>query len=48
MDAKLRRTTSDLTAWSNKKVGSIRLQLALVRESILCLDEEQERRQLDD
>jgi hypothetical protein len=40
MDAKLRRMASDLTAWSNKKVGNKRLQLALVRESILYLDEE--------
>lgn len=46
LDSKLRSVAKALRTWSNKKIGSIRLQLAMTREVILTLDGEQDRRVL--
>ena len=46
LDYKLRRVAKALTAWSNSKVGSVRLQLAMAREVIRSFDEAQECREL--
>ena len=46
LDHKLRNVAKALKSWSSKKVGSIRLQLALVREVILAFDAEQDSRAL--
>lgn len=46
LDYKFRNAAKALQSWSNTKIGSIRLQLALAREVILRFDEEQERRTL--
>jgi len=46
LDQKFRMVATDLKRWSSSKVGSIRLQLAMAKEVILCFDEEQEKRQL--
>ena len=46
LDFKFRNVAKELKSWSNKKIGSIRLQSTLTREAIMCLDEEMERRQL--
>jgi hypothetical protein len=37
----------ELRKWSNAQVGSVRLQLALARETLVELDELMETRQLD-
>lgn len=47
LDAKFRNVAKELTRWSNRRMGSVRLQLTLVREAILSLDIEQERRLLE-
>lgn len=44
MDYKLRNIARALKAWSMRNVGSVRLQLAVAREVILCLDCTQETR----
>jgi hypothetical protein len=46
LDFKLRATAKALRSWSNKFIGSIRLQLAVAREVILKLDQAQEFRVL--
>ena len=46
MDVKLRAVAKALQSWSARKVGSVRLQLALAREVVLRLDEVQELRDL--
>ena len=46
LDQKLRTTARELQRWSCTKIGSIRLQLAMTREVILRLDEQQDRRPL--
>lgn len=46
VDAKLRNVAKALTSWSASNIGSVRLQLTLAREAILCFDIEQERRTL--
>jgi hypothetical protein len=46
LDHKLRNVAKALKSWSSKKVGSIKLQLALVREVILAFDAEQDSRAL--
>ena len=46
LDFKLRNVARALRSWSDKKVGSVRLQLALARELILRLDVAQEARAL--
>ena len=46
MDVKLRAVAKALQSWSARKVGSVRLQLALAREVVLRLDEAQELRDL--
>jgi len=47
LDHKLRNVAKALRSWSNSKLSNIRMQLAMAREVILCLDGEQERRPLD-
>lgn len=46
LDFKLRNVAKALRAWSNTKIGSIRLQLSMTREVILRFDAEQDRRVL--
>jgi hypothetical protein len=46
LDYKLRNVARALRSWSDKKLGSVRLQLALAREVILRYDEAQEHRVL--
>jgi hypothetical protein len=46
IDQKLRNVAQELRRWSNSKIGSIRLQLAMVREVILAFDKQMELRQL--
>jgi hypothetical protein len=38
IDLKLRNVARELRRWSNSKIGSIRLHLAMVREVILAFD----------
>lgn len=47
IDVKLRNVAKELKKWSAAKIGSVRLQLTLARESILSLDIEQELRVLE-
>jgi hypothetical protein len=46
LDFKLHATTKALRSWSNKFIGSIRLQLAVTREVIFKLDQAQDFRAL--
>ena len=46
LDYKLRNVARVLKSWSDKKIGSVRMQLALVREAIVRLDVAQESRSL--
>ena len=46
LDFKLCNTAKALTKWSNEKIGSVRLQLAVARVVILRFDVEEEHRQL--
>jgi len=46
LDYKLRNVARALRSWSDKKVGSVRLQLVLAREVILRFDVAQETRPL--
>jgi len=46
LDFKLRNTAKALTKWSNERIGSVRLQLAVARVVILRFDVEEEHRQL--
>jgi hypothetical protein len=46
IDLKLRNVAQELCRWSNSKIGSIMLQLAMVREVILAFDKQMELRQL--
>jgi hypothetical protein len=46
LDCKFRSVAKALRRWSNTKVGSVRLQLAMAREVIQRFDEEQESRSL--
>ena len=46
LDYKLRNVARALKSWSDKKIGSVRMQLALVREAIARLDVAQESRSL--
>jgi hypothetical protein len=46
LDQKFRSLAMELKRWSNSKIGSINLQLAMTREVILRFDEEQEHRHL--
>lgn len=46
LDYKFRNVARALRSWSDKKIGSVRLQLALAREVILRFDEAQEHRVL--
>ena len=46
LDHKLRNVAKALRRWSNTKIGSVRLQLAMAREVIQRFDEEQESRTL--
>lgn len=43
---KLRKVAKALQSWNATKVGSVRLQLAMTREVLLCLEEAQESRLL--
>lgn len=46
LDYKLRNTARALRSWSMRKIGSVRLQLAMAREVVLRFDEAQDSRQL--
>jgi len=46
LDSKLRYATRVLKSWSSTKIGSVRFQLALVRELLLRFDEAQDCRVL--
>ncbi|KAM0928198.1 hypothetical protein ACQ4PT_002333 [Festuca glaucescens] len=46
LDFKLRRVAHDLQSWSSRRVGSVRDQLLVANEVILCLDVAQEARPL--
>jgi hypothetical protein len=46
LDIKLRKLARDLQNWSSRQIGSVRLQLALARETILGLDVAEEDRVL--
>lgn len=46
LDYKLRNTARALRSWSMRRIGSVKLQLAVARETVLKLDQAMERRQL--
>jgi hypothetical protein len=46
LDCKLRNTISSLRSWSQKYIGSVRLQLAVATEVIHKIDQAQDRRPL--
>jgi hypothetical protein len=46
LDRKLRKLARGLQGWSQRKVGSVRDQILMANELILCLDVAQESRQL--
>ena len=46
LDYKLRNVARALKSWSDKRIGSVRLQLALARDVVLRLDEAQDSRSL--
>lgn len=48
LDIKLRRTAAALKRWSGRRIGSIRLQLAIAKEIVLRLDMAQETHSLSD
>ena len=48
IDFKLRNVAKALRSWSNTKIDSVHLQLAIAREVILRFDEAQEVRALSD